>query len=73
LNYIIGINAFPVGVTPVTSVPTRLIYEDDSQLAVWFASGEIKRFELRDIAQFVSEQRNPANEKGVTRIVAAVP
>jgi len=72
LNSITGIDALPVGVTPVTSVPTRLVYGPPGAV-VSFAGGQAKTYEVAGIAEFVTEERNPANTKGVTRIVVSVP
>jgi GTP-binding protein EngB required for normal cell division len=73
LNNILGINVLPVGVTPITSVPTRLLYADSPKVDVWFASRAPERFEISRLPEFVAEQFNPANEKHVTRILVQLP
>ena len=72
LNTITGVDALPVGVNPVTSVPTRLVY-GSPRATVSFAGGETKTYVTGDISQFVTEEQNPANVKGVTRIVVSIP
>ncbi len=73
LNLLIGQELLPVGVNPITAVPTRVVYAESPELTVWFADRQVKRFDLADLADFVSEERNPGNAKGVARIVAGVP
>ena len=72
LNHITGIDVLPVGVSPVTSVPTRLIH-GKPRLTVGFAGGRVEQLDLDEIGEFVSEERNPANAKGVAKIVASIP
>jgi len=72
LNAITGVDALPVGVNPVTSVPTRLVYGPPRAI-VSFAGGQVKSHEVGEIGEFVAEERNPANTKGVTRIVVSIP
>ncbi len=73
LNAALGIDVLPVGVTPVTAVPTRIEHaEHDGALALRFADGTEKRAALDAIADFVTEERNPGNEKHVTRVTAYV-
>jgi hypothetical protein len=60
-------------VTPVTAVPTRIRNRPDPALSVWTADGQFERYEIGRLADFVTEERNPGNEKRVTRVVAEVP
>jgi GTP-binding protein EngB required for normal cell division len=69
LNATIGTDVLPVGVTPITSVPTRIIYGETPVVNVWFANRSSEQFEISRLVDFVTEQRNPGNEKHVTRIV----
>ncbi|MEO9233974.1 MAG: dynamin family protein [Polyangiaceae bacterium] len=73
LNAALGIDVLPVGVTPVTAVPTRIERaEHEGVLALRFADGTEKRAALGAIADFVAEEQNPGNEKHVTRVTAYV-
>jgi GTP-binding protein EngB required for normal cell division len=72
LNATIGTDVLPVGVTPITSVPTRIIYGEILVVNVWFANRSPEQFEISRLADFVTEQRNPGNEKHVTRIVLQI-
>jgi GTP-binding protein EngB required for normal cell division len=69
LNATIGTDVLPVGVTPITSVPTRIIYGETPVVNVRFANRSPEQFKISRLADFVTEQRNPGNEKHVTRIV----
>jgi GTP-binding protein EngB required for normal cell division len=69
LNAALGTNVLPVGVTPITAVPTRIAYGEIPAVNVWFANRPPERFESSRLAEFVTEQGNPGNEKHVTRVV----
>jgi GTP-binding protein EngB required for normal cell division len=73
LNSILETDVLPVGVTPITAVPTRLAYAGSPAINVWFANRSPERFEISRLAEFVAEQLNPGNEKHVTRIVVQLP
>ncbi|MFZ0419909.1 MAG: dynamin family protein [Candidatus Sulfotelmatobacter sp.] len=70
LNAILETDVLPVGVTPITAVPTRLAYAESPSVNVWFANRAPERYEISLLPEFVAEQFNPGNEKHVTRIVA---
>jgi GTP-binding protein EngB required for normal cell division len=69
LNAILETDVLPVGVTPITAVPTRLAYAESPSVNVWFANRSPERYEISLLPEFVAEQLNPGNEKHVTRIV----
>jgi len=73
LNHIAGQDVLPVGVNPITAVPTRLVYGDSPSGTVWFADRKPQQFAVERLAEFVTEQRNPGNMQHVTRIVVALP
>jgi GTP-binding protein EngB required for normal cell division len=73
LNHIVGRDVLPVGVTPVTAVPTRLAYGSEPRATVWFADRKPERCAVERLADFVTEQCNPANREHVTRIVVELP
>jgi GTP-binding protein EngB required for normal cell division len=69
LNAMLETDVLPVGVTPITAVPTRLAYAESPSVNVWFANRSPERYEISLLPEFVAEQLNPGNEKHVTRIV----
>jgi len=73
LNAILETDILPVGVTPITTVPTRLLYGESPAVHVWFANRTPECFEISRLPEFVAEQLNPGNEKHVTRIVVQLP
>jgi GTP-binding protein EngB required for normal cell division len=73
LNHILEIDALPVGVNPITAVPTRLVSGPKPRLTVSFADRRVEHMELSALPELVTEQRNPNNTKGVTKIVAELP
>jgi len=73
LNHILEENVLPVGVNPITAVPTRLVAAPEPHLTVTFAHRRAERMDISALADFVTEQRNPSNSKGVTRIIVGLP
>lgn len=73
LNRILGAEVLPVGVNPITAVPTRLVYGEQPRLTVMFADRQVKECPAGDLEKYASEEMNPGNELGVTRLVVALP
>jgi len=73
LNHILQEPVLPVGVTPVTAVPTRILYGAVSRGRVWFADAAPEQFPIERLVEFVSEQSNPGNQKHVTRVEIELP
>ena len=73
LNGILASDILPVGVTPITAVPTRIKYAPARSIAVWFAERSQQTYEAERLEEFATEQQNPGNAKHVTRIVLGLP
>jgi len=73
LNHILQTTVLPVGVNPITAVPTRLIHGREALLTVSFADRRVERLPIGRLPEFVSEVHNPANIKGVVRLVVELP
>ncbi len=73
LNAVLETDVLPVGVTPITAVPTRLVHGDMPAVHVWFANRTPEEFAIAKLPELVAEQLNPGNEKHVTRIVVQLP
>jgi len=73
LNQIVGQDLLPVGVNPITAVPTRLAYGSEPRATAWFADRKPEHFSIERLAEFVTEQHNPTNVQHVTRIVVELP
>jgi GTP-binding protein EngB required for normal cell division len=73
LNHLLGQPVLPVGVTPITAVPTRVMHGSTSRVEVNFADRRAEETGLDRLREFVTEQDNPANTKHVTRLIVRVP
>ena len=73
LNHVLGTDVLPVGVNPITAVPTRLTFGRDARLAVTFADRQLRHCPIDDLVEYASEERNPGNDLGVSRLVVELP
>ena len=73
LDHILQTDALPVGVTPVTAIPTRVTFGPRPLGKIWFAEAEPITVALGGLAQYVTEQGNPDNARHVTRIEVELP
>ena len=73
LNAILETDALPVGVTPITAVPTRIVHSVEPSLTIWFTEAPVKKTDASRLPEFAAEQQNPGNEKHVVRLVLALP
>lgn len=73
LNHIAGSPVLPVGITPVTAVPTRLVRGAPAQAVVRFAEMEPRQIDVSDLPLYASERGNPGNQRHVTSIEVRLP
>src|SRR5580658_5112666 len=73
INALIGDAVLPVGFTPVTAVPTVIRFGDRRRARVQVRDGSWQEVSLSDLNQYVSEQYNPENTKGVRGVEVFVP
>ena len=73
LNSIIGKPILPVGVIPVTTVITRLMYGENEDAIITFLDNRQLRINLEEVESFISEAKNPANEKNVETVDIELP
>jgi GTP-binding protein EngB required for normal cell division len=73
LNHVAGMDVLPVGVTPITAVPTRLVRGDESAAFISFAETEPRRIDVEELRDYASEEGNPGNHKHVTNILVQMP
>lgn len=73
LNAVLHINVLPVGVNPITAVPTRLCYGAELRPTVAFASGREENVSLDEFRSLITEDGNPGNERNVVRALVEVP
>ena len=63
----------PIGVTPVTAIPTRISHGPIAEAGIEFAEAQPQIIPLSELAEFATEQKNPSNKKHVTRIFVKLP
>jgi GTP-binding protein EngB required for normal cell division len=73
LNHIVGRDVLPVGVTPITAVPTRLVRGDHTAARITFAELPPRTIPVEELACYASEEGNPGNHKHVTAILVQFP
>jgi GTP-binding protein EngB required for normal cell division len=73
LNALLSTDVLPVGINPITAVPTKLFYGPTLQAAVAYGSGREDTVTIEELAKLVTEQGNPGNLRNVVRAVVQVP
>jgi GTP-binding protein EngB required for normal cell division len=73
INALIGDAVLPVGFTPVTAVPTVIRFGDRRRARVQAQDGSWQEVSVSDLNQYVSEEYNPENTKGVRGVEVFVP
>ncbi|MGC8513127.1 MAG: dynamin family protein [Acidimicrobiales bacterium] len=68
VNALVGESVLPVGVLPLTAVATELAWGEPS-VTVVHLDGASEVIERSQLADYVTEERNPNNSKGVARVV----
>lgn len=69
LNALLGRDVLPVGVTPVTAVPARIVPGSAERARISFATAKEQDVPLARLAEFASEEGNPNNLRQVTGIL----
>lgn len=73
LNYILKTDLLPVGATPVTAVPLRVMYGTEPRGRVWFMDAAPQIIHPSRLPEFATEHFNPSNMRHVTRINVELP
>ncbi len=73
LNALLGRDILPVGINPVTAVPTKLRSGPNARAVITFVDGHSEKVPLDQIVLFVTEQGNPGNTRNVVKAVAEIP
>lgn len=73
LNALLGTDVLPVGVNPITAVPTKLRYGATLRAFVAFASGRDESASVEEFRSLVTELGNPGNQRNVVRAIVEVP
>jgi GTP-binding protein EngB required for normal cell division len=73
INALVGDPILPVGFTPVTAVPTVVRFGERRRARVQGQDGSWLDVDASDLGQYVSEERNPENAKGIRGVEVFVP
>jgi GTP-binding protein EngB required for normal cell division len=73
LNALVGRRVLPAGVVPVTAVPTVLKYGTAEGARVRREGEGWKEIEVKDVEEYVSEERNAGNWKGISSVEISLP
>jgi predicted GTPase len=73
LNALVGRALLPVGVVPVTSVPTIVRFGDATRARVRLRAGAWRSVDPSLLAAYVAEEGNPGNRIGVEAVEVFVP
>ena len=73
LNALLNMNVLPVGLNPITAVPTKLRYGATLRADVAYGGGREETVTIEELGKLVTEQGNPGNLRNVVRAVVEVP
>ena len=73
LNALVGYEVVPTGYIPVTAVPTVMRFGDKLRARVRMRDGAWRDVAVADLKEYVTEERNPENKKGVDGAEVFVP
>ena len=73
LNALLSTDVLPVGINPITAVPTRLLYGPTLCATVAYGNGREETVTVEELGKLVTEQGNPGNLRNVARAVVEVP
>lgn len=73
INALIGEPVLPTGYIPVTAVPTVVRFGERSHARIRMQDGSWSEIPLSDLNQYVTEELNPENQKGIQGAEAFVP
>ena len=73
INALVGDPILPVGFIPVTAVPTVVRFGQQPRARIRTRDGSWREIAVSDLKQYVSEEHNPENTKGVAGVEVFVP
>jgi GTP-binding protein EngB required for normal cell division len=73
VNALVGYEVVPTGYIPVTAVPTVIRFGDKLRARVRMRDGAWRDVAVADLKEYVTEERNPENRKGVDGAEVFVP
>ena len=73
LNALVGYEVVPTGFVPVTAVPTVIRFGEEIHARVRMRDASWRGVAMADLKEYVTEERNPENKKGVEGAEVFVP
>ena len=73
INALIGEPILPVGFIPVTAVPTVIRFGEQRRVRIRCRDGSWREIDVADLKEYVSEEHNPENTKGIGGVEVFVP
>ena len=73
LNALLGDRILPAGVLPLTTIPTIVRYGTSRRARVRFQGGTWTDIQPENLSEYVSEEMNPENQKGVLGVEVFSP
>jgi hypothetical protein len=73
INALIGAPVLPVGFVPVTAVPTVIRFGERQRARVRARDDSWQEIGIPDLGEYVSEEHNPENSKGIAGVEVFVP
>ena len=68
INALLGDELLPVGIIPLTTVVTEIRQGDRFRAVVQFSDGSQRESNRDDLSNYISEQKNPGNQKDVAKV-----
>lgn len=72
-NAILEDTILPVGIVPITSAVTKVVYSEKKSAHVHFKNGAVEEVGFDELSRYISEQENKGNELGVEMVVLGAP
>ncbi len=73
LNALVGYEVVPTGFVPVTAVPTVIRFDGELHARIRLRDGSWQSIAMQELKEYVTEERNPENKKGVDGAEVFVP
>ncbi|MEO6812645.1 MAG: dynamin family protein [Ginsengibacter sp.] len=65
INALLNQQVLPSAVIPVTSIITLIEHSDHTSAEIYFSNGDVIQKDISVIEDFIAEEKNPENEKGI--------
>lgn len=73
LNALLGANVLPSAIRPTTATVIRLTYAEQPEVTVTFSNRSTENIAFENLSNFVTERKNPANERNVAEVAIRYP